>query len=380
MFPGLTNLKTNTTPTTNMNGLGGDNKNINGIATQDLGGNSLTQQMRSIQNWLSTNGASTYQQGQDTTNTGIQGFGTAADSTGTAMGSTGTAMDTTGAALKSLNPAEDYWTKLLSGDQATMNQAIAPVATQAGTNYATAMTSANQNMPKGGYAGVLSASLPQAQAREVNQALYALQPTAATNLNTIANTKNAVAGTQSNIAGVQGNIAGVQGQLANWLSSLGIDISKLGLAGVQSANDSILNGRGQDVTEHGQAMNLAGATAGDLTGYGTMLGQAGKLPSDIRVKRNVTPYTDGLDVVLAINPIEYDYNGKGGTEDGKHYVSVSAQEIQQILPECVSASPCYLDTQPPERMLQIDPVPVVWALVNAVKTLTERIAVLEGER
>ncbi len=275
MFPGLTNLKTNNAPQVNTTGLGGDNKNINGIATQNLGGNSETQTMRSLQNWLATNGANTYQQGQDVTNTGLQGFGTAADTTGTALGSTktalgsaGTAMDTTGKALGSLSPAEDYWTKLLSGDKTTQLQAIAPAATQAGQNYANASTGIQQQQARGGYAGVLSAGLPQAQAREVNNMLYQLQPTAATNLNTIANTKNSIAGTQGNIAGVQNNvagtqnnIAGVQGQLAQWLSSLGIDISKLGLSGVQSANDSILNARGQDVAEHGQNMALAGQSA-----------------------------------------------------------------------------------------------------------------------
>jgi hypothetical protein len=247
MFPGLTNMKGAQSPWANSSGLGSDNKMVNGIATQNLGGNSLTQQMRSLQNWLSTNGAGTYQEGRDTTNAGIQGFNTAGDTTGKALG-------TTDSAMSSLSPAEDYWTKLLSGDQKTMNQAVAPVATQAGTNYANAASNVGMNGARGGYAAALGAGLPQAQAREVNNALYALQPTAATNLNTIAGTKNAIAGTQS-------NIAGVQGQLANWLASLGIDISKLGLSGVQSASDSILNSRGQDVAEHGQAMQMADSMA-----------------------------------------------------------------------------------------------------------------------
>ena len=263
MFPGLTNIKSNNAPSTNMSGLGSDNTNINGIATQDLGGNSLTQMMRSLQNYLSTTGAGTYQMGQDVTAAGLPGFGTAADSTGTAMGSTGTAMDTTKTALNTLSPAQDYWQKLLSGDQHTMNQAIAPTATQANLNYANAATGAAQNTARGGYAGVVAAGLPQAQAREVNTALYNLQPTAATNLNTIAGTQANIGGVQNNIAGTQGNIAGIQGQLANWLSSLGIDISKLGLAGLQGANDSIMQGRGQDVTEHGQEMNMATQLAGD---------------------------------------------------------------------------------------------------------------------
>lgn len=252
MFPGLTNLK-NQTPYVNQRGLDKGNLLLNGpIATQNLGGNSLTQMLRSLQNYTATQGAQTFGEGRDITSTGLQGFGTAAGSTNEAMG-------TTRSALGTLNPAEDYWTKLLSGDQHTMNQAISPFATQAGTNYANVQTQANQGMPRGGYAGVLSAGLPQAQVRDVNQELFKLQPAAATNLNTIAGTKNTIAGTQ-------GNIAGIQGQISNWLSSLGIDVSKLGQNFLQMAADSLLGGRGQDVTEHGQATQMATTLAGDFLG------------------------------------------------------------------------------------------------------------------
>lgn len=254
MFPGLSGLKTNNQPQVNSKGLGGDNTLNNGIATQNLGGNSLTQQLRSTQNLMGTQGSGLLQQGQDIYNTGIQGFGTAGQTTGEAL-------DTTRGALKTLSPAEDYWTKLLSGDQHTMNEAISPTTTQAGRNWANTNSNIAMGSPRGGYAGVLSAGTPQAMTREVNEELYKLQPTAATNLNTIANTKNAVGGTQS-------NIAGVQGQLANWLSSLGVDVSKLGAGLLDSLSQSLLGGRGQDVAEHGQAMQLAGQTAADATSLG----------------------------------------------------------------------------------------------------------------
>lgn len=247
MFPGLSG-QSNSSPFANLKGM--DKKNMTGvgpIATQNLGGNSLTQHLRSIQNYGSAQGAQTFQEGRDMTTAGMQGFDTAGASSGEAM-------DTTRGALKTLSPAEDYWTKLLSGDQKTMNEAISPYATQAGTNYANMQSQASMNLPKGGYAGVLGASLPQAQAREVNEQLFKLQPAAATNLDKIA-------GTKTNIAGTQGNIAGVQGQIANWLSSIGIDVSKLGANFLQMAANSLLGGRGQDVAEHGQSMQLAGSAA-----------------------------------------------------------------------------------------------------------------------
>ncbi len=251
MFPGLTNIKTNQQPGYNSTGIGGDNQFRGSIATQNLGGNSLTQQMRSLQNYMATQGQSTYEQGQNVTNTGLQGFNTAGASAGTAM-------DTTGKALSTLDPAESYWSKLLSGDQDTMNKAIAPYATQVGTNYANAASNTAMNGPRGGYAATLGAEMPFAQARDVNNQLFSLQPEAAKQLNTIAGTKNSIAGTQS-------NVAGVQGQLATWLSSLGIDISKLGSGLLSQTDSSLLGGRGQDVTEGGQNKGLAASLAGDYT-------------------------------------------------------------------------------------------------------------------
>ncbi len=246
MFPGLTNLKTNNAPLYTP-GIGRDNQQVGSIATQKLGGNSLTQTMRSAQNFGLTTGEKTFGEGRDITDTGVQGFGAAGTTAGVGV-------DTTGAALKTLGSAEDYWSKILSGDQATMNQAIAPYATQAGTNYANATTNVNQNGARGGYSSTLAAGMPFAQARDVNNQLYQLQPQAATNLNTIAQTKNAIAGTQ-------GNLAGIQGQLATWLSSIGIDVSKLGQGWFDMAMQSLTAGRGQDVGEHGQSMDLTGRTA-----------------------------------------------------------------------------------------------------------------------
>ncbi len=223
------------------------NTQVGSISTQPMEGNSLTQQMRSIQNYMSTQGEKTFNKGQGILDQGLSGFPTA-------QASAGEAMDTTRRAGSALDPAEDYWTKLLSGDQKTMNEAISPFARQAGTNYANATSQAGMNGARGGYSSTLQAGMPFAQARDVNEQLYKLQPAAAQGLNTVAGTRNTIAGTQ-------GNIAGIQGQLATWLSSLGIDVSKLGQGFMSNAIASLLEGRGQDVGEHGQAMQLAGQTA-----------------------------------------------------------------------------------------------------------------------
>jgi hypothetical protein len=59
--------------------------------------------------------------------------------------------------------------------------------------------------------------------------------------------------------------------------------------------------------------------------------------SDRRLKKDVKPFSDGLDKILAINPVTFKYNGEGGIKaDGKDYVGVIAQEIQQVAPYTVS--------------------------------------------
>jgi hypothetical protein len=310
MFPSLTGGNNNAAARTPVNtkGLGRDNQFTGGgpIATQNLGGNSLTQMMRSLQNYQTTQGAQTFGQGQDITNAALPGFGvagdtatagrgfadtamgttgTAMDTTRTAMDTTGTAMDTTKRASAALDPAESYWTKLLSGDQATMNQAISPYATQAAQNYGNAVTQVGQNMPRGGYSAALQSQMPFAQARDVNEQLYKLQPQAAAGLNTVAGTRGQIGGVQGNIAGTQGQIGGtqgqiasVQGQLANILGNLGlnqaqiakmladvgIDTSKLGLGLLDQGSTSLTTGRGQDVGEHGQAMQMGTTLAQQL--------------------------------------------------------------------------------------------------------------------
>ncbi len=58
--------------------------------------------------------------------------------------------------------------------------------------------------------------------------------------------------------------------------------------------------------------------------------------SDRRLKRNIDPFTKGLDVLKQLNFYEYEYNGLAQTDNsGRRYVGVMAQEIKDILPNTV---------------------------------------------
>lgn len=58
-------------------------------------------------------------------------------------------------------------------------------------------------------------------------------------------------------------------------------------------------------------------------------------PSDERLKKNVKPFTDGLEALLQIRPVIYHYNGKMELDSTREYVGVIAQQIQSIAPYMV---------------------------------------------
>ncbi len=60
--------------------------------------------------------------------------------------------------------------------------------------------------------------------------------------------------------------------------------------------------------------------------------------SDKRLKKDIKPFSDGLEQVLKINPVYFKYNGEGGTAaSDKEYVGVIAQDMQRIAPYTVGS-------------------------------------------
>lgn len=67
-------------------------------------------------------------------------------------------------------------------------------------------------------------------------------------------------------------------------------------------------------------------TAGSWSGY-----------SDKRLKKDITPFKDGIEVLRKINTVTYQYNGIGGLPTNKTYIGVIAQEVQKVAPYCVTS-------------------------------------------
>jgi hypothetical protein len=134
--------------------------------------------------------------------------------------------------------------------------------------------------------------------------------------------------------------------------------------------------------------NAAGAAAmicdasGNLTIEGATAVKPGggswTAPSDPGLKTNVGEYTGGLQAVLALNPITYEYSeGAHGLPTGTAYIGLDAEATLVVMPELVGSISLPIGDEAAQDYLTIDSGPLIYALVNAVKELAARVEALE---
>jgi prophage tail gpP-like protein/phage gp45-like len=110
--------------------------------------------------------------------------------------------------------------------------------------------------------------------------------------------------------------------------------------------------------------------------------------SDIRVKDVVREYRVGLNEVSRLKPIIYRYKNNERNIDsdipfshpeGEH-VGFVAQDVEDVMPEMVGRREGIIDDLRVDDMRTLNTSPLVYALVNAVKELSTRLAALEAMR
>lgn len=104
--------------------------------------------------------------------------------------------------------------------------------------------------------------------------------------------------------------------------------------------------------------------------------------SDARLKTDISPYTDGLDMLRRIEPVWFRYNGLGDLPTDESYVGIIAQEMREIAPYTVGTSTMKLrdsDAKASE-MLSFDGNALTYMTINAVKELDLRLANAESLR
>lgn len=87
-----------------------------------------------------------------------------------------------GTGMGTLQPSVDFYSRLLSGDPATVTSALAPTASAVNQFYQPLISNAQMNMPRGGFSASTAAELPFTVAGKVGDAALGLQSTAADKL------------------------------------------------------------------------------------------------------------------------------------------------------------------------------------------------------
>ena len=157
--------------------------------------------------------------------------------------------------------------------------------------------------------------------------------------------------------------------------------------GVQWANSggllTFFSTAGASATLDGSG-NLTLTTKGYQPGGGSWAAT-----SDARIKTVESDYGHGLDEIMQITPVVYHYKGNDAETDGesphrsvtgRDFVGLVAQAVEGVMPEMVTMGEGFIDGAKVDDLRTLDTTPLIFALVNAVKTLAARVAELETAR
>ena len=102
--------------------------------------------------------------------------------------------------------------------------------------------------------------------------------------------------------------------------------------------------------------------------------------SDARLKKDITPFVEGLEKIKNINPVQFKYNGLGETSKDRPGIGVIAQEVKALMPYSVRELPMKLNDDDKEEtgVMLFDDHALTYLLINAVKELSARIEQLEN--
>lgn len=95
--------------------------------------------------------------------------------------------------------------------------------------------------------------------------------------------------------------------------------------------------------------------------------------SDVRLKQNIKPYNEGLQQLMNINPVSFQYNSLSGYNTNKRFVGVIAQDLQKIAPYMVGTF-----TKNGEQYYNVDNGAMTYMLINAVKEQQKEIEELKA--
>jgi hypothetical protein len=166
------------------------------------------------------------------------------------------------------------------------------------------------------------------------------------------------------------------GQQAGYASTGAGNVFVGSASSAAAAADNFTIVIGYNTTGKGSSTGFINASNGVYQGNNSA---SWSTTSDRRLKKNIVDNTEGLDIISQIRVRNFEYKlpeevtdvpqdqaiAKAGVQLG-----VIAQELQQILPECVKTEST--------GVMTVDADNLTWYLINAVKELTARVKQLEG--
>ncbi|MBK9211374.1 MAG: tail fiber domain-containing protein [Saprospiraceae bacterium] len=187
------------------------------------------------------------------------------------------------------------------------------------------------------------------------------------------------------IHGQSANYVGVKGQSVSFIGVQGYSVGGNGVNGRSSSSAGVYGISGSSVGVMGENTN-GGAYAvqaiGGLGAYKNVGGNTWATPSDERLKKDIRPFTDGLDVILKIEPKRYYYNGLAKTNPHQEEFGIIAQDMQKIAPYTVSKHMLDMNKSGEEgapkieEMLVYNSGALTYVTINAIK---EQQAMIERQ-
>lgn len=153
-----------------------------------------------------------------------------------------------------------------------------------------------------------------------------------------------------------------------WNDGDGLALGKTDGNGVPSERWGLYGGGGYRL-DVGNAFKPGGGSWGDT--------------SDARVKTDIRPYEAGLPEVLALRPKRYRFAGNDDAHKlvgNQEFTGLIAQDVEAIpgFASMVSTYAGEIDGQPVSDIRRLDTSELVFALVNAVQTLSRKVEELEA--
>jgi hypothetical protein len=114
--------------------------------------------------------------------------------------------------------------------------------------------------------------------------------------------------------------------------------------------------------------------SGDFHADGDVIAASAQISSDRRLKENIEDLPYGLNEVIKLRPVEFNWIKE--KRDGKHDIGVIAQEVEDIIPEIVKET---LHLPMEKNYKSVDYAKLAVVLVNAVKEQQEQIDELKED-